>query len=83
MTKNNDIDKCKYSGYGIGFDRKRKFSVGDEFGRNCIILGLDMSSSVHLSNKKKESPTQGLDGTTLTAEKKIQLILPKIIRRFV
>ena len=83
MTKNNDIDKCKYSGYGIGFDRKRKFSVGDEFGRNCIILGLDMSSSVHLGNKKKESPTQGLHGTTLTAEKKIQLILPKIIRRFV
>ena len=31
MTKNNDIDKYKYSGYGIGFDRKRKFSVGDEF----------------------------------------------------
>ena len=36
-----------------------------------------MSSSVHVDNKKKyililgEGPTQRLDGTTLTAEKKI------------
>ena len=39
-----------------------------------------MSSSVYVDNKKKdililgEGPTQGLDGTTLTAEKCIQLI---------
>ena len=75
MTKNNDIDKYKYSGYGIGFDRKGKFSVGNEFGRNCIIFGVDMSSSVHIDNKKKdililgEGSTQRLDGTTLTVEK--------------
>ena len=48
-----------------------------------------MSSSVHVDNKKKdililgESPTQGLDGTTLTAEINIQLILQKIIKSFV
>ena len=75
MTKNNDIDKYKYSGYGIGFDGKGKFSVGNEFGRNCIIFGVDMSSSVHIDNKKKdililgEGSTQRLDGTTLTVEK--------------
>ena len=75
MTKNNDIDKYKYSGYGIGFDRKGKFSLGNEFGRNCIIFGVDMSSSVHIDNKKKdililgEGSTQRLDGTTLTVEK--------------
>ena len=46
-------------------------------------------SSVHVDNKKKdilvlgEGPTKGLDGTTLNAEKKIQLILLKIIRNFV
>ena len=55
LTKSNDIDKYKYSGYGTGFDRKGKFSVDDEFGRNCIIFGADMSSSVHLDNKKKKS----------------------------
>ena len=28
LTENPDIDKYKYSGYGIGFDRKGKFSFG-------------------------------------------------------
>ena len=70
MTKNNGIDKYKCSGYGIGFDRKRMFSVGNGFDRNCIVFGLDMSSSVHVDNKKKnililaDELTQGLDGTT-------------------
>ena len=75
LTKHADIDQYKYCGYGIGFDRKGKFSVGNRFRRNCIIFGVAMSSSVHVENKKKnililgEGPTQGLDGTTLTAEK--------------
>ena len=75
LTKNDDIDHYWYSGYGIGFDRKRKFSVGNGFGRNCITFGVDMSSSAHVDNKDKdililgEEPAQGLDGTTLTIEK--------------
>ena len=75
MTKNNDIGKYKYSGYGIGYDRKGRFSVVNGFGENCKIFGVDMSSSAYVHNKKKniiilgEGPTQGLDGTTLTAEK--------------
>ena len=45
-------------------------------GKNVIIFGADMSSSVHTDNKEKdililgEEPTQGLDDTTLTAEAK-------------
>ena len=27
LIKNTDIDKYKYSGYGIGFDKKRKFFI--------------------------------------------------------
>ena len=79
MTKTNDIDKYKYSGYGIGFDREGKFSVGSGFGKNCIIFGVVMSSSVKFDNKKKdililgEGPTQGLDDTTLTEEKKYSI----------
>ena len=75
LTKINDIDKYKYSEYGIASDRKGKFSVGNGFGRNCIIFEVDRSSSVHVDNKKKDiiilgdCATQGLDGTTLTAEK--------------
>ena len=79
LTKNADIDKNKYSGYGIGFDRRGTFSVGNGFGQNVIIFGVDMSSSVPIDNKKKdllilgEGPTQGLDHTTSTAEKKYSI----------
>ena len=54
LTKNANIDKCKYSGYGIGFDIHGSFSFpGIRLGRNVIIFGVDMSSSVHIDNKKK------------------------------
>ena len=53
LIKNNDIDEYKISGYGIGFDRKGELSFGNEFVRNCIIFGVDMSSSAHVDNKKK------------------------------
>ena len=65
LVKNADIDKYKYSGYGSGFDRCGTFSVVNEFGKNVIIFGVDMSSSVHVDDKKKyililgEGPTQG------------------------
>ena len=34
LTKHFDIDKYKYSGYGIGFDIKETFSIRNGFGRN-------------------------------------------------
>ena len=75
LTKNADIEKYGYSGYGIGFDRRSIFSFrGGEFGQNVLIFGVDMSSSAHIDNKKKDilvlgkGPTQGLEHR-LTAEK--------------
>ena len=75
MTKNADIDKYGYSGYGIGFDGKTSFIFpSGGFGQNVITFGVDMTSSVHVDNKKKyllifgSGPTQGLEHT-LTAEK--------------
>ena len=54
LTKNADIDRYGYSGYGIGFDRKSSFTFpGDGFGQNVLIFGTDMSSSTHIDNKKK------------------------------
>ena len=54
LTKNADIDKYRYSGYGIGFDRRGSFSFpGGGFGQNVIIFGADMSSSAHIDNKGK------------------------------
>ena len=73
LTKNADIVKYKYSGYGIGFDSRGSFThPSGGYRRNVIIFGADMSNSAH--NKKYiliigKRPTQGLDNTTLTAEK--------------
>ena len=54
LTKNADIDKYGYSGYEIGFDRKGSFSFpAGGYGQNVIIFGADMSSSLHIDNKKK------------------------------
>ena len=75
LTKNADIEKYKYSGYGVGFDRRSSFSfTGGGFGQNVLIFGADMSTSIHIDNNKKDilvlgrGPTQGLE-STLTADK--------------
>ena len=52
-TKHVDVGLYKFSGFGTGFDRKGFYSICDEFGRNVIILGVNMSSSPHIDNKKK------------------------------
>ena len=68
LTKNADIDKYGYSGYGIGFDKRSSFSFpGGGFGQNVLFFGVDMSFSTHIDNKKKDililekEPTQGLE----------------------
>ena len=55
LTKHIDIDNYKYSAYGIRFDRKGFFSLGNEVGKNVIIFGVDMSSCScpYIDNKKK------------------------------
>ena len=53
LIKNADIDKYKYSGYGIRFDRKSSFSFpSGGFSQNILIFGVDTSSSAHIDNKK-------------------------------
>ena len=79
LTKNAAINKYKYSGYGIGFDRRGSFSFpGTALGRNVIIFGVDMISSTKIDNRKKDililgkGPTQELEHT-LSAEKMYSL----------
>ena len=74
-TKNADIDRYGYSGYGIGFDRHGSFSFpGTGLGRNVIIFGVDMSSLIKIDNREKKNlilgkgPTQGLEHS-MSAEK--------------
>ena len=74
LTKNVDIEKYKYSGYGTGFDRSSFSFPSPGFGQNVLICGADMSTSTHIDNKKKDilvlgrGTMQGLE-STLTAEK--------------
>ena len=88
LTKHVDIDLCKYSGYGIGFDRKGFFSINNEIGKNLIIFVVDMSSSPHIDNKKKyililgKGPAQGLEHT-LSAEKLYSINVTKENTKFV
>ena len=65
ITKNADIDKNKYSGYGIGFDRTGLYLLpSGRFGRNVIVSGVDMDLLI-----LGKCPTQGLGKHSLTAEK--------------
>ena len=58
-------------------------------GRNVIIFGSDVSSSVHINNKGKdivilrERATQELNDTTLTTEAKYSINFTQLERRFV
>ena len=55
LTKNADLDKYKYSGYSIGSDSHSELSLPDyTMGKNGIIFGADLSSSVHIDNKRKD-----------------------------
>ena len=88
LVKNADVDEYKYSGYVIGFERHGNFSVANGFNRNVIIFGVDISSNLHVDSKKKyilvlsESPTQGLDDTVLTAEKKYSINFTEHNKKF-
>ena len=52
LIENADIDKYRYSGYGIGFDGEGFYSHGSGGNRrNLIIFGADMNSSSRIDNK--------------------------------
>ena len=54
LAKYVDPDKYLYTVCGTGFDSLIEFSLPDgSAGKNVIILGSDMSSSVHINNNKK------------------------------
>ena len=83
ITKNADISKYNYKGYGICFDGRKEFAhvrkrgnFGDTtMARNVIIFGVDMSFSKHANNKRNNIYVMGKDyvqrinDTTIYAEK--------------
>ena len=73
LTTNASPDKYKYSGYGFVFDASGSmlWSYDSGFGKNAIIFGADIISSV---TKKdiliiRKGPMQRLVNTTLITEK--------------
>ena len=88
LTKNADIDKYKYSGYAIGFDRHGSFSFpGNGLERNVIIFGVDMSSSTKTDNRKKDILILGKGSTkgsehTLGAEKMYSIYFTEHNKKF-
>ena len=89
LTKNADPDKYKYRGYGIGIDSRSYSSLPDgSMGRNVIIFGADMSSTVYIDKKGKDililgdGPARGLDGTTFTAEAKYSISFTELNKKF-
>ena len=55
LTKHIDNNLYKYSRYDIGFDEKGFFSIGDEVGKNVIVYRINVSSSSHIDNTKKDA----------------------------
>ena len=55
LTKNVDLGKYKNSGYGIGLFSLSECSFTDgSMGKNVIIFGANMSSSVHIDKRNKD-----------------------------
>ena len=97
ITKNADISKYNYKGYGICFDGRKEFAHVRKRGnfndttmaRNVIIFGVDMSFSKHANNKRNniyvmgEDYVQRIDDTKLNAEKIYYRNFTDLVHKFV
>ena len=65
-----------YSGYEITFGSAGSWSFRNDFARNAVIFGVDISSS-HFDNRKNnllilcEAPTCNINGSFLDHQKKV------------
>ena len=89
ITKNADIKKYNYSGYGIGFDSQAFYNHPfGGIGSDVIIFGADMSSSTNTTNNNKnililgKGSVQGLDELSLSAEKMYSINFTKANKKF-
>ena len=90
LTKNSNPKKYKYYDYGIAFDARGGFSLSNEsrFGKNIKTIGANVSTLVHIDNKKEyiltlfKGPTDGFDDTMLTAEKEYSINFTKQQKKF-
>ena len=50
IVKNSDKENNVYSGYGTAFDSAGSWSFDNDFARNVVILGIDISVDFGLDN---------------------------------
>ena len=96
ITKNaTDNDKNNYKGYGICFDERSEFGHTITEGgrahttdaRNVLIFGADMSFSIHATNRVNHiylmctGLTQGINDTTICAEKNFTETLQMLVKK--
>ena len=89
IVKNSDKEKYVYSGYGITFYSAGSWSFCNDFARNVVIFGVDISSSSNTDNCENnflvlgERATFGINGSFGSAQKKFSINLQKQIQYFV
>ena len=97
ITKNTDYSKNNYTGYGLCFDEGGEFGHTVKQGnfnrttnaRNVIIFGVDMSSSIHTTNRANniyvmgKEFIQGINDTTIYAEKLLHNNFTELGEKFV
>ena len=83
FVRNAIKSKFTYNGRGIAFNGEGSWRFGNDFARNVIIFGVDNSSSSHTDNRINnflvlgEGPTQDINDSTGSAEKKISINFSK------
>ena len=88
LERNTIKIKFTYNGRGIAFDGKDSWSFGNNFARNVIVFGVDNSLSSHTSNQKNNflvlgaGPTQGINDSTGSVEKKFNINFTKANTKF-
>ena len=80
LTKNADLDKYGYNGYGIEFDARSQLSLsGDEWDKNVVIFGVDSSLLVHVDNREKISQVfmkdREMDYMILQLQKRFNILM--------
>ena len=88
LARNAGKSKCTYNGWGIAFNGKGFWSFDNDKARNVVIFCVNNSGSSHIDYPKNNFlvlgkwPTEGINGSVGTPEKKLVLTLVKQLQSF-
>ena len=79
IVKNSDKENYVYNGYGIKFNSPGPWTFGNDFARNVMIFGVDISSTAHFPKCKnnfvsvRSNSNYGINGGFGLPEKKFNI----------